>query len=86
LHEIGNWGHYYPEFFINIDEGTQTAANIQVINGNVFSTAGNEGTDSRFGPLGDIFEGLSAHGEYFGAISACSVEKPGTKRGLDVNF
>ncbi|KAG9230053.1 Alpha/Beta hydrolase protein [Amylocarpus encephaloides] len=79
FHNPGNWGHYYPEYFINIDAGAQTAANIQTINGNVFSTAGNEGTSSHLGPIGDIIVGISAHFEYFGAISSCSTEQPGTK-------
>jgi len=84
-HKLGGWGHFYPEYFITIDEGIQTAANIQVVNGKVFTEAGNEGTESKFGPIGEIVEGLSAHGEYFGEISACSTEQPGTKRAVELN-
>lgn len=64
----------------------QTAANIEVINGNLFTTAGNEGTASGFGPLVDVIDGIGAHKEYFGAISSCSDKQPGTKRDISVSI
>lgn len=42
-HEPGDWDHYYPEFWIDIGNGTVTPANIKVVEGRLFETGGNEG-------------------------------------------
>jgi hypothetical protein len=50
---------------------------MKVVDGSLFETAGNEGTNSAFGLVGELFEGgIAAHGLYFGKISACSSKAP----------
>jgi hypothetical protein len=76
-HEPGDWDHYYPEFWIDIGNGTVTPANIKVVEGRLFETGGNEGAKTGLGVLADIAAGgVTAHREYFGAISACSSSPP----------
>lgn len=43
------------------------------IDGSLYSTAGNEGTQSEWGILASILEGgLKAHYDYFGNIANCN--------------
>lgn len=76
-HDIGDWDHYFPEYFINLNEGTQTASNLERVDGNLFSKSGNEGAGkSLFGAIGVLIGGVDAHKQYFGPISSCSSAKP----------
>lgn len=50
-----------------------SSSDMKVVQGSLFETAGNEGTNSALGLVGEVFEGgVAAHGLYFGKISACS--------------
>lgn len=75
-HDLGDWDHYYPEFFINIDKGTVGTSNVVQVNANLFSKAGNEGKTSGLGVIVDILTGVDAHGLYFGKISGCNSAAP----------
>lgn len=78
-HTWGNnaWDHYYPEFWINKDQGTVSTSDMKVVDATLFSKAGNEGTNSAFSLVGELFEGgVAAHGLYFGKISGCSSKAP----------
>lgn len=77
--------------------GTVATSDIKIIEGSLYETAGNEGAKSGLGPVVDIAKGgIAAHGQYFGAISACSSKAPfapsaahssGThKRGLEAAY
>ncbi|KAH8687608.1 Alpha/Beta hydrolase protein [Tricladium varicosporioides] len=75
-HDLGDWDHYYPEFFININEGTVGTSNVVQVDANLFSKAGNEGKTSGLGVIVDILTGVDAHGLYFGKISGCNSAAP----------
>lgn len=72
------WDHYYPEFWINKEDGIVVAtSDMKVVEGRLFETGGNEGTRSSFGFFGDLIKGgLAAHKDYFLKISSCSSEDP----------
>lgn len=76
-HDIGDWDHYFPEYFINLNEGTPAASNLERVDGNLFSKDGNEGAGkSLFGSIGVLIGGIDAHKQYFGPISSCSSANP----------
>ncbi|KAF4637584.1 hypothetical protein G7Y89_g505 [Cudoniella acicularis] len=70
-HDLGNWDHFYPEFWIKINTGTVAATDVDQINATLYTKAGNEGQTSKFGPLVDIAEHVGAHRLYFGTIPGC---------------
>lgn len=76
--ENDGWDHYYPEFWINKEDGTSVAvSDMEEIDGSLFETGGNEGMNSVLGFAGVIAEGgITAHYEYFGNISSCSSSAP----------
>jgi hypothetical protein len=77
-HSWDNWDHYYPEFWISLDDGTPTTTDIQKIDATLFSTAGNEGQTTGDGFIADVIAGFPAHMNYFGEIASCSPDPPST--------
>jgi hypothetical protein len=75
-HSVGDWDHYYPEFWTDIDDSTVTNTDIKVVTGTLFERSGNEGQRSGLTWIGDVIEGLPAHHQYFGPISNCTSTAP----------
>lgn len=73
---IPAWDHYYPEFWIDTDTIPVPAASMEVIDGSLFETSGNEGDTSGWGLLVDVIEGAGAHNTYFGPIDGCDSSAP----------
>ncbi|RDL39227.1 uncharacterized protein BP5553_03567 [Venustampulla echinocandica] len=70
-HFLGDWDHFYPEFWINLKSGNVGATNVKVVQGSLYSTAGNEGATTGRGIIADIIAGIPAHDDYFGEVSTC---------------
>jgi len=75
---LPEWDHYYPEYWVRSAAANVGAGDITVVQGSLYSTAGNEGATARgLDMLRDLFTGVEAHSDYFGKISACQNEAPG---------
>jgi len=85
-HLVDNWDHYYPEYWISTEDGTSPkTTDIEQVNAVLYALDGNEkavaitdGVGLFVGELAANADALIAHLDYFGGISTCSSDPPGS--------